>query len=157
MKKLLLRSGIICLWLLLIASALYLPKCEIVPCDENTINVYAWGDILEPSIIADFEKETGTKINLSYYSSNEELLVKIKATKGEGYDLIIPTDYVVHVLIKEDLLKPLVKEKFNFWSSINPRLLGHFYDPDNSYSIPFEWEIFGLGVDTEYFKEHPAV
>lgn len=155
MKKNLVRGSIIFLWVALIFFALYLPKCEVIPCEENTINIFAWGDILEPSIIAEFEKETGIKINLSYYSSNEELLVKLKATKGEGYDLIIPTDYVVHALIKEDLLKPIDKNKLDFWPSINPHLLGHFYDPKNSYSVPFEWEIFGFGIDKEYFRNHP--
>ncbi len=75
--------------------------------EPNSINVFAWGDILDPAVIADFEKETGIKVNLNYYSSNEELIVKLKATRGEGYDLIIPSDYAVKILIKEDLLKPI--------------------------------------------------
>jgi spermidine/putrescine transport system substrate-binding protein len=156
MKKFFIRSGIIFIWIILIFCALYWPKWKLFKYEQNSINVFAWGDIFEASAISDFEKETGIKINFSYYSSNEELLVKLKATRGEGYDLIIPSDYAVNTLIKEDLLKKLDKSKFKYWNSINPALLSHFFDPENDYSIPFEWELFGLGIDKDYFDVHPT-
>ena len=157
MKKTLIRSGVIFFWITLIFCALYWPKWTVMKRYEaNTLNIFTWGDILEPSVIADFERETGIKVNLSYYSSNEELLVKLKATRGEGYDLIIPSDYAVDTLIKEDLLKKLDKKQFSYWNAINPSLLGHFFDPNNTYSIPFAWELFGFGIDKDYFREHPT-
>lgn len=156
MKKLFIRSGIIGGWLILIFCVLYLPKFTSLKYDENTLNVFVWGDILEPSIVADFERETGIKLNFSYYSSNEELIVKLKATKGEGYDLIIPSDYAVNILIKEDLLKKLDRDKFGFWNTLNPNILNQYFDPGNHYSIPFEWELYGFGVDKDYFALHPV-
>jgi spermidine/putrescine transport system substrate-binding protein len=156
MKKLFIRSSIILLWILLIFAALYWPKWQVFSYDSNTINIFGWGDILDPAIITQFEKETGIKVNLNYYSSNEELIVKLRATHGEGYDLIIPSDYAVNILIDEGLVQELDRKKLEFWQHINPALLGHFFDPDNRYSIPFEWEIFGLGVDKEYFQAHPT-
>jgi spermidine/putrescine transport system substrate-binding protein len=155
MKKIFIRSSIILLWVSLIFCALYWPKCKFITFDKNTINVFVWGDILEPSIIASFEKETGIKLNFSYYSSNEELIVKLKATRGEGYDLIIPSDYAVNILIKEDLLQEIDKSKFAYWNTLNPNLLNQYYDPGNRYSIPFEWELFGFGIDEDYFRLHP--
>lgn len=152
MSKWLIRSGVITFWLALIFIALYSPKWEVIRFEPRSINVFAWGDILEPSVIADFEKETGIKVYLNYYSSNEELLVKMKATRGEGYDLIIPSDYVVPLLAKENLLKELDKKQIFFYPDINPLLLNHKFDPENRYSIPFEWEIFGLGIDKTYFQ-----
>jgi spermidine/putrescine transport system substrate-binding protein len=155
MRKFFIRLGIVLIWSALICGALYLPKWELGSAHSNTINVFAWGDILDPAVITDFENETGIKVNLNYYSSNEELIVKLKATGGEGYDLIIPSDYAVNVLIHEGLLKEIDKEKLNFWNVLNPNLLGHFFDPDNRYSIPFEWELFGFGIDKDYFKDKP--
>jgi spermidine/putrescine transport system substrate-binding protein len=155
MKKFFIRFSVILFWVALIFCALYWPKYKTLKSDENAINVFVWGDILEPSVIADFEKETGIKINLSYYSSNEELIVKLKATRGEGYDLIVPSDYAVNILAKDGLLKKLDKTKFDYWQGLNPALLGHYFDPDNSYSIPFEWELFGFGIDKDYFKSRP--
>jgi spermidine/putrescine transport system substrate-binding protein len=157
MKKTLIRSGIIFFWIALIFGALYWPRWKVMQRFEGkSINIFAWGDILEPTVVADFEKETGIKVNLSYYASNEELIVKLKATRGEGYDLIIPSDYAVDILIKEDLLKELDKKQFAYWDALNPRLTNQFFDPTNKYSIPFEWELFGLGIDTDYFAAHPT-
>jgi len=156
MKKFLIRSIVIALWIALIFCILYLPRWGAQKVEDHTINVFVWGDILEPSVVADFEKESGIKLNLSYYSSNEELIVKLKATKGEGYDLIIPSDYAVSILIKENLLQPLDKSKFASWDRLNKNLLSHYFDPKNTYSIPFEWELFGFGIDKDYFALHPT-
>jgi spermidine/putrescine transport system substrate-binding protein len=156
MKKIVIRSCIILGWTGILFIALYFPKFGIFSFDKNTINIFTWGDILEPSVVADFEEETGIKVNFNYYSSNEELLVKMKATKGEGYDLIIPSDYATDTLIKEHLLKKIDKSKLNFWNKLYPRLLGHSFDPYNHYSIPFAWEIFLFGINKEYFKDHKA-
>jgi spermidine/putrescine transport system substrate-binding protein len=151
MKKITIRALIICGWIGVLSACLYWPKAGFFTYDKNTINVFSWGDILDPKIIKAFEEETGINVNFNYYSSNEELVVKLKATKGEGYDLIIPSDYAVGILIKDQLLKKIDKSRLNFWNDIHPNLLGHFFDPCNHYSIPFEWELFLLGVNKAYF------
>jgi spermidine/putrescine transport system substrate-binding protein len=89
---------------------------------------------------------------MSYYSSNEELIVKMKATRGRGYDLIIPSDYAVKILIEDELLQPIDQDKLLFWKEINQNLLGHHFDQANTYSIPFEWEVFGFGIDKDFFS-----
>ncbi len=155
MLKYLIRTAIVSGWVAFLFVILYLPSSEILPSEEMSINVFAWGDILDPSVVARFEKETKIKINLNYYSSNEELLVKLKANRGLGYDLIIPSDYAVALLQQEGLLKKLNREKMNFWGHLNPSLLGHRFDPENTYSIPFEWELFAFGVDRTYLETHP--
>ncbi len=154
MKKILTRTSIILSWICLIILSLYWPKINFFSYEKNTINVFTWGDILDLKVVADFEKDTGIKVKFNYYSSNEELLVKLKATKGEGYDLIVPSDYAVDNLIKENLLKKIDKSKLTFWHQINPNLLSHFFDPHNNYSIPFAWEIFVLGINKDYFAHY---
>jgi spermidine/putrescine transport system substrate-binding protein len=149
------RLFIILSWIAVIFAILYFPNWQIISPTSKTLNIFAWGDILEPSVIANFEKETGIKVNLSYYSSNEELLVKMRATKGFGYDLIIPSDYAVHALTQEGLLKELDPHQFSFWQELNPLLLNHSFDKGNRVSVPFGWEIFGLGIDKGYFTTHP--
>ena len=155
MKKLFIRSLVVLFWVGLIFSCLYFPKLSFTKDQSKSINVFAWGDIIDPTIVAKFQEQTGISVHLSYYSSNEELVVKMKATRGEGYDLIIPSDYAVHLLIQDQLLAPLDKSKFAFWADINTNLLGHPFDPQNKYSIPLEWEIFGFGIDKDYFVTHP--
>lgn len=151
-QRLLIRFAVVIFWVIAILGILYWPRHFT---DKKNLNVFCWGDMLDPSVIARFEKETGIKVNLSYYASNEEMIVKLKATGGEGYDLIIPSDYSVQILRENDLLKPLNLQKLSFWDQMNPTLLNHPFDPENHYSIPFEWEIFVLGIDTSYFKDKP--
>lgn len=145
------RLIIFALWIVLIFFALYFPGWKILPYEEKSINVFTWGDTLHPSVLQAFEKETGIKVNLSYYASNEELLVKMKATRGKGYDLVMPSGYNVELLIKDELLKPLKHSKLKFWSDLNPILLDNEFDRKNRYSIPFAWEVYGLGVDERFF------
>lgn len=153
--KLFTRLAIVCFWVLVIFAVLYFPNLKILPFEEKSINVFAWAGTLDPNVFADFERKTGIKVNLSYYASNEELQVKMRATDGAGYDLVMPSDYTVALFIKEDLIKPLDHTKLDFLNDLNPALLNHSFDPKNRYSIPFEWEIYGLGVDRSYFTDKP--
>ncbi len=148
MKRYLTRFLIVLGWICFIFGVLYIPHFQIFPTEEKSLNIFAWGGSVDPETLSAFKEETGIKLNISTYSSNEELQVKMKATGGYGYDLIMPSDYTVTILIKDDLLQPLDKSKLNFLSDINPLLLNHPYDPDNRYAVPFEWEVVGLGVDT---------
>lgn len=156
--KTFLRTAIIFFWVLIIALIFYFPswKAQVLPQYDKTLNIFAWGDVLDMETLSAFEKETGIKINLSFYASNEELQVKMQATGGEGYDLIMPSDYTVANLIKQDLLKPLDQKRLDFWNDLYPPLLDHPFDPGNRYSVPFEFEIYGFGVDTHYFQNRPT-
>jgi spermidine/putrescine transport system substrate-binding protein len=151
-NRYLVRCGIVLFWIGLILCGLYLPKWKMIHIDTKSISIFTWGDILDPASIRTFEQETGIKVHLNFYSSNEELLVKLKATGGIGYDLIVPSDYAVKQLIAEELLKELDKSQLNFLPSLNPVLLRHPFDPTNRFSIPFEWEVFTIGYDRAYFE-----
>src|ERR1700690_3127030 len=98
------RSLVVFFWVALIFTILYWPE-NLFFREKKSINVFAWGDILEDSLLAEFEKTSGIKANLNFYASNEEMIIKIKATGGEGYDLIVPSDYSVEILRNENLLK----------------------------------------------------
>ncbi|MGD0664568.1 MAG: spermidine/putrescine ABC transporter substrate-binding protein [Rhabdochlamydiaceae bacterium] len=149
-RKIFIRASVVFFWTLLIFGILYWPE-ETFLSNNRAINVFAWGDILDPAIVADFQKETGIKVNMNFYASNEEMIVKLKATGGQGYDMIIPSDYSVEILAKEGLLKELDKSKLNFLPNLNPKLVNLPFDPGNVYSVPFEWELYLIGIDKTYF------
>lgn len=145
-------------WGFLFFGVLYLPKLLYAwSVDSKTINVATWTDMLDEDMIKKFEHETGIKVNVSYFDNNDELLVKMRATRGQGYDLIIPSDHTVELLIKDNLLKPLDKSKITIWNRIDPRLTGAYFDPNNNYSIPYYWGIYGIGVNKDFFApDQPA-
>lgn len=129
------------LWALLFISLLFLEKINpFILEDDKRIDFFCWGDTIDQKSIALFEEATGAKIYIHPFSSNEELIVKLKATKGKGYDLICCSDYAIRVLKEENLLAPIQKEKISNLSMIDKDLLNHPFDPNNLYSLPLEWE-----------------
>jgi spermidine/putrescine transport system substrate-binding protein len=95
--------------------------------------------------VSEFEQQTGIKVNLSYFSNAEELLTKLRLTNSQDYDLIVTNDYAIESLIKHNLVQKLDHTKLKFWPQIDHNLLNFYYDPKNLYSIPFYWDIYGLG------------
>jgi spermidine/putrescine transport system substrate-binding protein len=140
-------------WVACLMIFLSMPKISFLWEKDRTINLLTWAATIDPHVVVAFEKETGIKVNISYFEHNEELFVKLYTTKGKDYDLIVPSDYLIEKLIKNKLIKPIDRSKLKFWDRINPRLLGHYFDPKNEYSVPYLWAIYGLGIDTEYFKQ----
>src|SRR3954468_14649973 len=76
----------------------------------RTVHVAIWSGYLTPEVAKDFEKKTGIKVVVSNYSSNEELLAKIQAG-ASGYDVVVPSDYMVGVMAKQNLIRPLDHSK----------------------------------------------
>lgn len=120
---------------------------------QKSINVFLWSGVIDPKLFKEFEKETGIHVNVSYYEGNEELLVKLLATKAKGYDMIVPSDYVVQFLVAHNLLQKIDRSKLDFYDKLNPKFLGHYFDPKNEYSIPAEWYIEGFGINTSHFEK----
>src|ERR687897_728147 len=111
--------------------------------EEKKLNLYNWTGYVAKSTIPSFEKKTGIKVTQDYYTSNEELLAKLQAG-GTGYDVIVPSDYMVEIMIKSDILLPLDKSKIPNFKNIGENYRGLPYDPDNEYSVPYQWGTTGI-------------
>ncbi len=149
--SLFMKASVVAVWIFLIFSAIFFfsSSPEKTVSQNRTLNIFSWSGIIHPEILEEFEKKHHIKVNIDYFSSNEELIVKLKATKGLGYDLIIQSDYATQILISENLLKPLDKSRLTFLSTLDPFLLNHSFDPGNTYSIPVEWDLCGFGIDSK--------
>jgi spermidine/putrescine transport system substrate-binding protein len=146
------RLVLLFVWGVLIIFFLYSPRLSNVLFQPaQTINIFIFPRVLDARVLTDFEQETGIKVHVSYYENNDELLVKIRQTQGEGYDLIFPSDYLVDTLRQEGLLQRLDKTKLDFFDDIHPALLHHYFDPNNEYSIPYFWGLAGIGIDKKFF------
>lgn len=118
---------------------------------SSELNFYNWAGYTGKDTIQKFEEEYGVQVNFDNYSSNEELLAKLQGG-ATGYDLIFPTDYMVEIMIKEDLLSPLNLDNIPNFTNIYDRFRDLPFDPDNEYSIPYLWGTSGIGVDTSRIK-----
>ena len=152
LSRLLFYSLVIVLWCSLIFLFLYAPLLVNMIRRKETINILAWPQVLDAQYLKKFEKKTGIKVNVSYFEHNDELFAKLKMVRNHDYDLVMPSDYAVKLLIEEGLIKKIDRTKLNFWDQLYPALLGHYFDPHNEYTIPFYWTPVGLGVDRDYFN-----
>ncbi|MDR0401375.1 MAG: spermidine/putrescine ABC transporter substrate-binding protein [Treponema sp.] len=111
--------------------------------DAKRLTIYTWEEMFPQDILAEFEKETGLKINYINFDSNETMLTRLRTAKGGDYDLIIADDYIIEAAVAEGLLQKLDKSKIPNYGNINPLYRRPFYDPNDEYTVPY-----GAGVQT---------
>ncbi|MCF6465725.1 ABC transporter substrate-binding protein [Clostridium sp. Cult2] len=114
-------------------------------CGSNkpTINVYNWGDYIDPDVLKDFEKEFNVKVNYNTFATNEDMYVSIKKG-GTSYDVAFPSDYMIERMIDENLLEKINKENVPNLNNIEDRFLDLDFDPNNEYSVPYMWGTMGI-------------
>lgn len=151
MGKIFSRIAICVIWAVMIFSGLRIStNSSLFNVDKNTLHLFTWPEQFQYDAIYEFEELTGIKVVVHSYETNEELIAKMNKTKGKGYDIIAPSDYAVKILAKNDLLKKIDKSKIDFFNELDPFLLNRNFDPDNEYSLPFDWEVFGFGINRQF-------
>ena len=127
--------------------------------DQIVLNVYNWGmNIADGSdettdIIAEFEKRyPNIKVNYSTYESNEVLYSKLK-NGGISVDVIIPSDYMIQRMIKENMLLPLNFDNIENFKYVDEQFRNPAFDPENKYSVPYTWGTVGILYNTQYVDE----
>lgn len=130
---------------LILVSALFLVGCggnSAENKERQTLKFYNWGEYVGENVISDFEDEYGVDVISEYFDSNEAMYTKISA--GDVYDVIVPSDYMIQRLIREDKLQPINKEIVDNLDLLYEGVKNLDYDPDNTYSVPYFWGSVGL-------------
>jgi len=110
---------------------------------KEEVNVYNWGEYIDESLLREFEKQTGIKVNYSTFTSNEAMYSVLK-TGGANYDVIIPSDYMISRLINEGMLEKLDFSNIPNYSLIDDKYKTPEYDPTGEYSVPYMTGTVGL-------------
>ncbi len=113
---------------------------------EGTLNLYNWGDYINPEVLQRFTTETGIEVTLDTYSSNEEMLAKIQAG-AEGYDIIFPSVHMQDIMVKLDLLEKTNINQHPDFKNIDPEFLRSAEDPESAYCLPYAWGTVGVFYD----------
>ena len=129
---------------LLLLCLTLLPLCAFG--DGSVLNVYNWGEYIDKKVITNFEKEYGVKVNYSLFASNEEMYTKLLS--GASYDVVIPSDYMIERLIRENKLRKLDREVIGSLDGLTDGVTNLAFDPDNTYSVPYLWQNVGMVYDT---------
>lgn len=118
------------------------------------LRVFAWGEYIPEDVPALFEAEYGVKVTVDTYSSNEEMAAKIRAGNS-GYDVIQPSDYMVALLAEGGYLAEIDRANIPNFANLNPENLGLYYDPENTFSVPYLWGTTGIAYDTTQVTPAP--
>ncbi len=113
---------------------------------DGDLLLYNWNDYMDPDIIADFTAEFGVDVVEDFYPSNEEMLARVVAG-GAQYDVVVPSDYMIELMIEDGLLLPLTRAAVPNIANVDDEFADPPYDPGLQHSVPFLWGTTGLGVN----------
>ncbi len=135
------------------AALLLLSGCRST--EQRTLSVFNWGEYIDMDVIDQFEEETGIKVIYSLFETNEEMYLKL-TSGGSNYDLLVPSDYMIERLIKEDRLAKLDFNNIPNYVLISSHYKNLDFDPDNEYSVPYMWGTLGILYNTRTVSEIPT-
>lgn len=122
--------------------------------DDKVLNVYNWSDYIDDSVLEEFTKKTGIKVNYDVFDSNELLETKLLAGSS-GYDVVVPSAHFLSRQIQAGVFQKLDKDKIpnlkNMWDVIEERTA--IYDEGNAHSVNYLWGTTGIGYVEEKVKE----
>lgn len=125
-----------------------LMMCALVGCkDKPTLYVYSWADYIDPEVLMEFEQTYNCSVCIDTFDDNETMFAKLLAGSS-GYDILIPSSYIIPDLVKNNLIQKIdlskvqnVKnnydEKFNVL--ISQRLTDDYW-----YSVPYAFSMTGI-------------
>jgi len=114
------------------------------------LNIYNWGNYTNPKLIEKFEAETGIKVTITDFDSNDTALAKVKAG-GHGFDVVVPTHTYVPIWISEDLLLESRPDQMENFSNMDPVWVDVEWDMGRHYTVPWQWGTTGVVVNTKYY------
>jgi len=122
--------------------------------EPKQLNLYIWNDYLGKNTIAKFEKETGIKVKVDLYDSNETLQAKL-LTGRSGYDLVVPTASPFLKQIQAGIYRPLEKSKLKNWANLDPTMLqkAAVADPGNQFTMPYMWGTTSVAINVDRVKK----
>lgn len=129
----------------IIALTAFITGCGVKEGENGVVIVYNWGEYVDPDTLVMFEEETGIKVIYDEYETNETMFPKVDSGAAE-YDVVCPSDYMIHKMIENDLLLEL-----DYSHIPNAQNIGEQYweqarafDAENKYSVPYCWGTVGI-------------
>lgn len=126
--------------------------------EGTTLTVYNWGEYISDGaddtidVNKEFERITGIKVNYLTFESNETMYSQVK-NGGVNYDIIIPSDYMIERLVKEDMLAEIDISKITNYDLIDSKYKNVFFDPENKYSVPYNVGMVGVIYNSAHISD----
>lgn len=118
---------------------------------EGELQLYNWGNYTNPELLAKFEKETGIKVTVTDYDSNDAALAKVEAG-GSGFDLVVPSASFVQIWVEKGLIQKLDLAKLSNHKNIAPEWMDVAWDKGREHTVPWLWGSTGIAVNTKVYS-----
>jgi spermidine/putrescine-binding protein len=114
--------------------------------NERLVSIYNWSDYIDDRTIPLFQAQANLRVNYDVYSSNDDLLAKMKAAPTT-YDIIVPTNNFIPTYLNLGLIEPLRQDLIPNLTNLDREFVDTDYDPGNRYTIPYQWGTTGIGFN----------
>ena len=114
---------------------------------EGELHLFNWANYFAPDLMEKFQKDTGIKVTLDTYSSDEDMLAKLQAGGG-GYDIIFPSGSTVITLIEQELVEKIDAASMPNFQNVRSPFNDSTVDPGRLYSVPYMWGTTGITYDS---------
>lgn len=120
---------------------------------SKEVNVICWTEYLPDEVLESFTDSTGIKVNMTTYTSPDDMLAKVQTQTPGTYDLIIAPENYTPIFSSQDMLEEIDREKISNYTNIDEKYLGRTNDPDNKYSLPYMFASAVIAVNTDVISE----
>ncbi|MDX1991375.1 MAG: spermidine/putrescine ABC transporter substrate-binding protein [bacterium] len=120
--------------------------------EGQSLSVYNWSTYIGENTISDFEELCGVTVTYDVYDSNESLVARLRQG-NPGFDVAVPNDYVIPVMVRENLIQPIDVAQIPNFANVAEEFRGLAFDPENEYTVPYLWGTTGVAYNTEYVGE----
>lgn len=134
---------------LLSATAMLLASASLAQA-AGELQLFNWGNYTSPELLEKFEKETGIKVTVTDYDSNDTALAKVEAG-GHGFDLVVPSANYVQIWVEKGLITELDRSKLANIGNIAPEWVNVPWDEGRKFTVPWQWGSTGVAVNTSVY------
>lgn len=123
----------------------------------DELSIFIWSEYIDPELVEAFEKDTGTKVNISLYESTEQMLAKLQAAGGtRQFDIIVASNEALESMVALKLVQAIDASKVPNAAGVMKQFNKPVYDPQGEFSVPYQWGTVGLMWDSEKVKVDDA-
>jgi spermidine/putrescine transport system substrate-binding protein len=119
----------------------------------ETLRLFIWSEYIDPKVVADFEKANSCKVVIDLYEDSDAMLAKVQAGGGSTFDVIVGPDSAMKPMIKLNLVAPLDRAVLPNYKNLDPKFLKPPFDPENKFSVPYQWGTMGIYARLEPGKK----
>jgi spermidine/putrescine transport system substrate-binding protein len=123
---------------------------------QEKLVISNWDGYMPKDLLERFKADTGIEAELSVHATNEEIMGKVTASGGKGYDVIFVSSPFAEALNKLGLAAKLDHGKIPNINNLYPEAMQLQHDPGNSFSIPYAWGTTGICYRSDLIKAEPS-